>query len=61
MRALAKKLAAGEMACGELTALDDLFISENLTCGGCADLLACAFFLQAAAEEPTLPELSMNI
>ena len=35
--------------------------AENLTCGGCADLLACAYFLQAAAEEPSLPDQSMNI
>ena len=61
MRALAKKLAAGEMTCDELIALDDLFISENLTCGGCADLLGCAYFLQAAAEEPSPPDQSMNI
>lgn len=30
--------------------LDDQFIRENLTLGGCADLLACAYFLRAVRE-----------
>ena len=30
--------------------LDDRFIHENLTLGGCADLLACAYFLRAVRE-----------
>lgn len=30
--------------------LDDQFIRENLTIGGCADLLACAYFLRAVRE-----------
>ncbi len=30
--------------------LDDQFIHENLTLGGCADLLACAYFLRAVRE-----------
>lgn len=30
--------------------LDDQFIRENLTLGGCADLLACAYFLMAVRE-----------
>ena len=30
--------------------LDDRFIRENLTLGGCADLLACAYFLKAVRE-----------
>lgn len=30
--------------------LDDQFICENLTLGGCADLLACAYFLRAVRE-----------
>ena len=29
--------------------LDDRFIHENLTLGGCADLLACLYFLYATA------------
>ena len=31
-------------------ALDDQLIRKNLTLGGCADLLACAYFLMAARE-----------
>lgn len=42
---LAKQMLEGDMSRGELCALDDLFIRENLTCGGCADLLACTYFL----------------
>ncbi len=61
MRAAAQKMAAGTMTRGELLALDDLFISENLTCGGCADLLACAYFLQSAAEESLLPDKAANV
>lgn len=30
----------------KVEALDDRFIRENLTLGGCADLLACAYFLR---------------
>lgn len=30
--------------------LDDRFIRENLTLGGCADMLACAYFLRAVRE-----------
>ena len=32
----------------DILALDDAMISANLTCGGCADLLACLYFLTAA-------------
>ena len=42
---LAQQMVQGDLSYGELCALDDLFIRENLTCGGCADLLACTYFL----------------
>ncbi|MEI3427699.1 MAG: triphosphoribosyl-dephospho-CoA synthase [Christensenellales bacterium] len=33
----------------EIEALDEAMIARNLTCGGCADLLACLYFLYATA------------
>ena len=32
-----------------IKALDEAMIARNLTCGGCADLLACLYFLYATA------------
>ncbi len=46
IRAMAKKMIAEEISDDDLIRLDELFIRENLTCGGCADLLACAYFLE---------------
>lgn len=34
-----------------ILALDDAMIARNLTCGGCADLLACLYFLHAISPE----------
>ena len=50
IRQTAQKMIADGMSVDDLIALDDLFIRENLTCGGCADLLACAYFLEAVCE-----------
>lgn len=38
-------VARGDLSDEALIRLDELFIAENLTCGGCADLLSCAYFL----------------
>ena len=46
IRAMAQKMTADEISDDDLIRLDELFIRENLTCGGCADLLACAYFLE---------------
>ena len=45
----ARKLLARPFDPKAAEALDDAFIARNLTCGGCADLLACAYFLLDAA------------
>lgn len=47
VRAARTLLLSDPITDGMLAALDDRFIAENLTCGGCADLLACAYFLYA--------------
>ena len=41
----AQALLAGAPSIAEIEALDDLFISRNLSPGGCADLLAVTYFL----------------
>lgn len=40
----------------EIIALDDGMIARHLTCGGCADLLACLYFLYATAWNGRSPE-----
>lgn len=49
---LAAQMCKHKITDEQLIALDDLFIRENLTCGGCADLLSCAYFLHILKEEP---------
>lgn len=34
-----------------ILALDDAMIARNLTCGGCADLLACLYFLRTISKD----------
>ena len=46
IRETAQKMTADGISIDDLIELDELFIRENLTCGGCADLLACAYFLE---------------
>lgn len=43
----ARKLLEQPMNRKAVAALDDAFIRRGLTCGGCADLLACSYFLLA--------------
>ena len=43
---ITKQYNSGEAA---ILALDDAMIARNLTCGGCADLLSCLYFLHATA------------
>ena len=40
----------------DILALDDEMIARNLTCGGCADLLACLYFLYITALNEQSPE-----
>ena len=48
-RESAGTLINGEKDLQAVEALDDAFIARGLTCGGCADLLACAYFLLSQA------------
>lgn len=47
VRARAKKIADAGFPTGEILALDEEMIQKGLTCGGCADLLACLYFMDA--------------
>lgn len=49
VRAQAERIEAAGFPEQEIAALDDAMIARNLTCGGCADLLACLYFLYATA------------
>lgn len=55
-RAQAQRIERNGFAMEEIIALDDEMIARRLTCGGCADLLACLFFLHATAWNAQSPE-----
>ncbi len=48
-KAEALRIEAAGFPTDEILALDDAMIARNLTCGGCADLLSCLYFLHATA------------
>lgn len=48
-QAQARRIEAAGFPEAEIEALDEAMIARNLTCGGCADLLACLYFLYATA------------
>lgn len=45
----AQRIQSHGFAMDEIIALDDAMIARRLTCGGCADLLSCLYFLYATA------------
>ncbi len=47
VRTEARRIESAGFPQRDILALDDAMIAENLTCGGCADLLACLYFLTA--------------
>ena len=51
VRARARRIEEGGFKEEEILALDDEMIARRLTCGGCADLLSCLYFLYDIAQE----------